>query len=125
MENIIDFISFNEADCKELGAEISKFLPPSYPKTAEEVKIYKRRDGEPGADMTFVSKTTGSNRLIRLYQTGVSIYVNGCPIGKNDEAKDNIEKVWKKFKSTKIRQSEEKLLWYLYKFYLFVFLTYC
>ncbi len=105
----IDFYSFDEKDWENLGGQINKFLPPSYPKKVEEVRIYKRRDGELGADMTFVSKTTGSYRVVRLHQTGASVYINGCPVARNDEAKENIEKVWKRFKNEKLNV-EEKVL---------------
>lgn len=106
----IDFYSFNEEDWETLGMQINGFLPPSYSKNAEEVRIYKRRDGELGADMAFVSKTTGSCRVVRLFQTGVSVYINGCPVGRNDESKENIEKVWKKYKSEKLKREDEKVL---------------
>ena len=108
--NKIDFNSFVDKDWQELGGEIKKYLPPSYPKKAEEVRIYKRRDGEFGADMTFISRTTGSFRVVRLHQTGASVFVNGCPIGRNDESAKNIEKVWKKFKNEKLKSLDERVL---------------
>ncbi|MBP3619228.1 MAG: hypothetical protein J6J24_01060 [Clostridia bacterium] len=103
MKNVkIDFYALDNKDWDCLGEKINRFLPPAYSKKPEDVKIYKRRDGEVGAEMVFVSAATGSCRVVRLYQESASIFVNGCPICGCDNVKNEIEEVWNNFKLSKL-----------------------
>lgn len=101
-KSTIDFNALNATDWDFLGGQIEKCLPANYSRKDEAVKIYKRRDGEFGADMSFVSTVTGSSRIVRFYQTGVSVYANGCPIGRGNSGENAIEQVWAQFKSDKV-----------------------